>query len=131
MRGNKRDKILNATDRLMETIPADKHRMVVFVIIGVFVFFLAIILWVSIRSCSTANTEKPVETKRAVQIPPDELFLPEEPDFVPGVMLDREQRTEWTENDVMPWWEDPLKGGEDPWRNLIEKTVDEILGGVP
>jgi hypothetical protein len=64
-------------------------------------------------------------------IPPDDLFLPDEPDFIPGVMLEREQRTAWTAADAVPLWQDPLKNGEEPWRNRIEKTIDEIMESVP
>jgi hypothetical protein len=64
-------------------------------------------------------------------IPPDELFLPDEPDFVPGVMLEREQRTEWTAADAVPYWQDPLRNGEQEWRNLIEKTIDDLMESVP
>jgi len=63
-------------------------------------------------------------------IPPDELFLPEEPDFLPGV-LTQERRAVWTTQDAMPWWQDPLRGGEQVWRDLIEKTVDDIMESVP
>ena len=66
-----------------------------------------------------------------VIIPPDELFLPEEPDFIPGVMLERERRAVWTAEDAAPLWQDPLKNGEQEWRDRIEKTVDEILESVP
>jgi hypothetical protein len=31
----------------------------------------------------------------------------------------------------MPWWQDPLKDGEQEWRDQIEKTVDEIMESVP
>jgi hypothetical protein len=64
-------------------------------------------------------------------IPGDELFLPEEPDFVPGVLLERERRGMWTAEDAAPWWQDPLKNGEEPWRGRIEMTVDELLERVP
>ena len=62
---------------------------------------------------------------------PDELFLPDEPDFIPGVMTEREQRTAWTEEDAEPWWRDPLKDGGQNWLDVIEETVDRILEGVP
>jgi hypothetical protein len=64
-------------------------------------------------------------------IPSDDLFLPEEPDFIPGVLLERERRTMWTADDAEPLWQDPLRDGEAPWRNRIEKTIDEIMESVP
>lgn len=64
-------------------------------------------------------------------IPPEELFLPDEPDFVPGVIPGREQRAEWTAEDAEPWWQNPLAGGEEQWRARIERMVDEIMESVP
>jgi hypothetical protein len=54
-----------------------------------------------------------------------------EPDFVPGVILEREKRTQWTADDAASWWQDPLKDGEQEWRDQIEKTVDTIMESVP
>jgi len=66
-----------------------------------------------------------------IPIPPDEIFLPEEPDFVPGVILERERRTEWTEKDAEEFWRDPLKEGEEQWREKIESEIDKYLERVP
>jgi len=64
-------------------------------------------------------------------IPAEELFLPDEPDFIPGVLLEREQRTSWTEEDASEHWQDPLKYGEEQWREKIEAAIDDFLEGVP
>jgi hypothetical protein len=64
-------------------------------------------------------------------IPPGELFLPEEPDFVPQVLLEREPRESWSAEDAAPFWHDPLKMGEEPWRRRIEEAIDELLEEVP
>jgi hypothetical protein len=64
-------------------------------------------------------------------IPPSDLFLPEEPDFLPGVLLERERRTAWTAEDAAAYWQDPLRNGEEPWRQHIEKAIDELMERVP
>jgi hypothetical protein len=64
-------------------------------------------------------------------VPPEELFLPAEPDFLPGVMLERERRQVWTAEDAEPYWQDPLKSGEEPWRDRAEAVIDELLERVP
>ena len=64
-------------------------------------------------------------------IPPEELFLPDEPDFVPGVLLGRERRPEWGSGDAELWWRNPLAGGEEQWRARIERIADEIMESVP
>jgi hypothetical protein len=70
----------------------------------------------------------PVQDAR---IPPEELFLPSEPDFIPGVLPGREQREAWTVEDAAPYWQDPLRHGEEPWREQVELAVDELLERVP
>lgn len=81
----------------------------------------------------TAGRSAPPETgsPARVVIPPEELFLPDEPDFVPGVLLGRERRTSWTAEDAALYWQDPLKNGEERWRERLEEAVDEVLERVP
>ena len=64
-------------------------------------------------------------------VPAEELFLPDEPDFIPGVLLEREQRTNWTTEDAAEHWQDPLIFGEENWREKIETAIDEFLERVP
>jgi len=64
-------------------------------------------------------------------IPAEELFLPDEPDYIPGVLLERQQRASWTEDDASEYWQDPLKTGEEQWRQKIEAAIDNFLEGVP
>jgi hypothetical protein len=66
-----------------------------------------------------------------IPIPSEEIFLPEEPDFTPGVILERERRNEWTEKDAQEYWQDPLKDGEEKWRDKIESEIDKYLERVP
>jgi hypothetical protein len=70
-------------------------------------------------------------TFNPVPIPPEDLFLPEEPDFLPPVILERERREVWTAEDAEPFWYDPLEEGEEGWRDLVEKLVDDLLERVP
>ncbi|MDR2370953.1 MAG: hypothetical protein LBD71_05705 [Treponema sp.] len=77
------------------------------------------------------NNSEREAVPRAPLIPPEELFLGEEPDFIPPVILEREPRRAWTGEDAAPFWRDPLKRGEEPWRERIESAVDELLEGVP
>ena len=72
----------------------------------------------------------PERTKIRVVIPAEELFLPEEPDFLPGVLLDRDRRTSWSEEDALEYWQDPLRAGEEQWREKIETAIDELLERV-
>jgi hypothetical protein len=68
---------------------------------------------------------------RDAPIPPEELFLPDEPDFLPGVIPERERRDLWTAEDAEPYWYNPLERGEEVWRNRIRTVLDEFLEHIP
>jgi hypothetical protein len=74
-----------------------------------------------------------IHTTGAMQpvIPPEELFFPEEPDFLPGFIPERERREAWTTEDAAPFWYNPLEKDEEQWRNRIESVIDELLEHVP
>jgi len=73
---------------------------------------------------------EPERLKVNISIPSDDIFLPEEPDFLPGVILDRERRNSWSEQDASEYWQDPLRDGEEQWREKIEAAIDELLERV-
>jgi len=130
-----RARIQPVIDKLADRLPPGKRRPVLFASIGVCAVLALIIAGSSLLTRGGDTGRKPPATEKAPArqgfIPADDLFLPEEPDFVPGVLLEREQRTVWTAGDAAPLWQDPLKNGEEPWRNRIEKTIDEIMESVP
>ncbi len=61
----------------------------------------------------------------------EDIFLPDEPDFIPEVMLDREPKSSWTDEDAEPFWNDALEENADAWRARIIRAVDDILETVP
>ena len=67
----------------------------------------------------------------SVPIPPEELFLPDEPNFLPPVILEREQRDVWTADDAEPYWYNPLEQGEEQWRERVEQVIDDLLERIP
>jgi hypothetical protein len=67
----------------------------------------------------------------AQEIPPEEFFLPREPDFSPGLLFEREKRAAWTGEDAGPYWTDPLDYGPDFWVRGVRGAVDELLERVP
>jgi hypothetical protein len=72
-----------------------------------------------------ANSFKPLA------IPPEELFLPREPDFLPDILLERPPREFWTAEDALPYWTDPLKDNPQVWRNRVERAVDNLMEDIP
>jgi hypothetical protein len=70
-------------------------------------------------------------TVQPVPVPPEELFLPEEPDFLPPVILERPRREAWTVEDAEAHWYNPLEQGEEAWRERVEQVIEELLERVP
>lgn len=64
-------------------------------------------------------------------IPPEDFFLPGEPDFLPEALLEREPREFWTVEDTRQFWTDPLDYGPEAWGGGIRAAVDELLERVP
>jgi len=121
----------------LEKIAPEKRRLVVMSAVGVCAALLLVLIIIhssrikAEERASAANASQQQRAGTTALIPHEDIFLPHEPDFVPDVILNREQRTAWTAEDAAPWWQDPLKDGEEPWRSRIEKIAEEILESVP
>jgi hypothetical protein len=115
-------------------VPPEKRRFVQLAAVGaaaVLILFFSGVLLLSKGKSDGKEVPVAANPLSGIFIPPDELFLPDEPDFVPGVLLERERRPAWTADDAALYWQDPLKNGERNWRDQIEKTVDEIMESIP
>ena len=66
-----------------------------------------------------------------MELPPEELFLDDEPDFLPEVLLERERRDKWSADDVRPYWTDPADEEAGVYENMMGKAVDGIMERVP
>jgi len=126
-------KIRSHADDLLDKVPPEKRRFVpvaaISALVVVLLFFLAGLLLS--RKTDGREVLDMTNTSSVPQIPPEELFLPEEPDFVPGVLLERDRRSSWTEEDASVYWRDPLRDGEEQWREEIETVIDEFMERVP
>jgi hypothetical protein len=78
----------------------------------------------------TASTDLAAEYKE-LTLSPEDFFLPDEPDFVPDVILEREPRDGWAEEDARPFWSDPMENNGDTWRKRIQSGVDDLLEHIP
>ena len=118
-------------DRFQKLTTQQKQRLAI-VCTVVFSILLTVIV---IKSLKGPDREKIPEQPQRINIispiPIQELFLPDEPDYIPGVLLEREQRTSWTAEDAEEFWQDPLIFGEEQWREKIEAAIDEYLERVP
>jgi hypothetical protein len=118
--------------KALEKIPEKKRRLVTLCAGGGLIVLLLILMGALLLAHRAAAHSASAENivRRAV-IPPEEIFLPDEPDFLPGVMLGRERRTAWTVEDAAPFWQDPLKNGEEQWREKVEAEIDTLLEKIP
>jgi len=102
----------------------------------VIIVLLLVLAVASSRKTLKTNTDDALSADVPDALPrelfPEEVFfLPYEPDFVPDVLLERDPRDGWTEEDARPFWTDPMKGNEDVWRKRIESGIDSLLEHVP
>ncbi|MDR1306143.1 MAG: hypothetical protein LBK74_01035 [Treponema sp.] len=122
--------------RLAEQAAARRRLVLIaaagFLVIILLLLILAGVTFRKVRNAGTArNTEASAGLPEGPAFLPEDFFLPYEPDFVPDVLLEREPRNGWTEEDARPFWTDPLNGNEEVWRERIESGVDAILEHVP
>jgi hypothetical protein len=71
------------------------------------------------------------ETFAPLPVLPEELFLPDEPDFLPEVLLERPPRESWTAEDALPFWTDPREEDSALWRDRAKAVIDELMERVP
>jgi hypothetical protein len=102
--------------------------------LGALILVFAAVLLAALVSLGTEKPPPGAEISGALSpraIPTEELFLPSEPDFLPPVILEREQRDLWTVEDALPYWTDPLKGEDIPYVNRMRGMVDTIMERIP
>ena len=128
------EKIIQAIRDWFQKQTAVQRRRFIIICTAVFAVILTLSVFIYMRN-STAeepeNADAPVKITIYSPIPIEELFLPDEPDFIPGVIQERERRQSWTEDDAAEFWQDPLRFGEEQWRKNIEDTVNKLLESVP
>ncbi|MDR0376153.1 MAG: hypothetical protein LBH85_10640 [Treponema sp.] len=69
-------------------------------------------------------------TSDAPSIPAEDIFPPNEPDYLPNVILERDPRV-WSAEDAREYWTNPLENEHINWRETITNVVDDILSTVP
>jgi len=126
------DNFIYSIRKWFQKLTALQKRQIALVCTAVFAVILTFSVIISISGSGKEKIpDRPDRLNIIAPIPPDDLFLPDEPDYIPGVILKREQKTEWTAEDAAEHWQDPLKFGEEGWREKIEASIDELLERVP
>jgi hypothetical protein len=117
--------------RVREKLPWLEERLG-FVLAGLaLVLFILLAAVIFERRPGSKGPETGTAVFKSAPIPPEDLFLPEEPDFLPPVILERERRDAWTVDDAEPYWYNPLEHGEEEWRERVEEVIDDLLERVP
>ncbi|MDR0655484.1 MAG: hypothetical protein LBG22_04145 [Treponema sp.] len=123
----------NLSMKTFEEIIRSKHR---FVFLGLGAAALLLIVLLIVFALASGKAEvKQAESMEDVfpdaLIQAQDLFLPEEPDFLPSLIPERERRETWTGEDAGEFWYDPLRRDERLWRERARQTVDRLLERIP
>ena len=111
------------------SVQAGKRRVMIFGLGGFAALFLILIIAILALNLGKSK-QSPVQNLAAgPAIPPDDLFIPAEPDFIPQFLPEREPRRFWSLDDIRPYWKNP--GEPELWREEIKSAVDKLMEGVP
>jgi hypothetical protein len=113
-------------DRLLARVPREKRRPLLLCLggaVSVLICLVVILL--------AGSGREGVREAAEPAVPPEELFFPGEPDFVPSLLLEREPRRFWTPEDLAPFWKDPGDLGRDRWMKEMEQVIDTIMEEAP
>ncbi|MDR0558024.1 MAG: hypothetical protein LBG43_09225 [Treponema sp.] len=119
----------------------EKRKNIVKAIFGTLGVILCLLIgiWVLqryiIKKDADAKRSETVQTSlrttgAASSIPAEDIFLPDEPDYLPKVILEREPHA-WSAEDTREYWTNPLENERINWRETITNVVDGIMDKVP
>jgi hypothetical protein len=114
------------------------HRRTVLLSLGglsllVFLILIGVLLLMnySLAAADRAAGRDLSDTFKPLAVPPEDFFLPEEPDFLPEALLEKEGQGTWSAEDARPFWKDPLQENPDLWRERMETVIDRLMERVP
>ena len=117
------------TARFGSIFPASGKKTRQPIIVGGIAGFLLILIIVAIAtSVGGREANIPLAAQSIHAIAPEELFIPDEPNFLPDFLLEREPRHFWSVDDIRPYWRTP--GAQDFWQGIIRSTVEELMENV-
>jgi hypothetical protein len=117
-------------EQIKKLTAEQKRRLILICTVAVCVMLTFSVIMSMVNRTEKRIPSEPERTRIHFPVSAEELFLPEEPDFLPGVLLDRDRRTSWSEQDASEYWQDPLRVGEEQWREKIEAAIDELMERV-
>ncbi|GMO32438.1 MAG: hypothetical protein Ta2F_08340 [Termitinemataceae bacterium] len=118
----------------LKKITADNKQIVFQIKIAgiIFAALLVVTVLVTVLVVKKHNSQKKVIPVFNVErITEDQLFIPDEPDFLPDVILENEQKKNWTKEDAKKFWTDPATYPAEVWQDKISGAVDKLLERIP
>jgi hypothetical protein len=97
------------------------------------VLVIPLIVIVTVKIIS-ATPDKETATEYVFKPGPvavEDIFIPEEPDFLPPALLEQERKNVWTEEDASKFWTDPEEFPNEFWRDRISDSIDRLLEPLP
>jgi hypothetical protein len=92
---------------------------------------LAVVLAANIHSAMRNKKPVPEYVFTPDAIDPKDIFIPEEPDFLPPVLLEQEQKEVWLSEDASKFWTDPGEFSREFWQERITDSIDRLLETLP
>jgi len=125
------EKIISPVKDWFQKQTAEQKRRLILISTAVFSLLLTLSVIIPLAGNKKEAPAEPARQQIISPIPAGELFIPDEPDFIPRILPGREKRSSWTEENAEEFWQDPLKQGEDQWRENIETVINEFLERIP
>jgi hypothetical protein len=129
-----RDKAAGLIGRVKERLDADPKLKLIAAgaILGTVLVILGMMVMLTRnnRARRTPDSESTAELFR-MELPPEELFLDDEPDFLPELLPERERRDVWTADDIRPYWTDPENEDAEVYEEMMGAVVDGIMERLP
>jgi hypothetical protein len=98
----------------------------------VFLILCAVAIMMSLQGKAGGESDQELSAAFSPRdVPPEEFFLPDEPDFLPETIPERERREFWTEEDARPFWKDPLDEGTFDYTELMSTVIDDLMERAP
>ena len=103
---------------------------------GVAVLLVGVGILISVIVAKNLNNEASKKSRKElfenVIVKPEDVFLPDEPDFLPEIIPHRARRARWTEADGAEFWVDPREAeGAEKLKLELGQTIEKILESAP
>jgi hypothetical protein len=113
-------------NKLLERFPREKRKILLIGAGGMTALLLVLLIALAAGRPKGATKTR---AEARLSIAPEEFFYPEEPDFLPEFLLERESRRFWSIEDIRQYWKVP--GDSQWWREEIKSIMDKLMESVP